>query len=109
MEALARHGKRLRFNCLESRLLAAESGASRIGLVVPKHRQSAVRRNRLKRQLREHIRLRLLPALCATAAIQPMSVVIRARPPAYEASAAALREEFDTIVAAIIRFAAKRV
>ena len=33
----------------------------RVGLIVPRHRQTAVARNRLKRRLRELTRLRLLP------------------------------------------------
>jgi ribonuclease P protein component len=86
-----------------------ESTESRVGLVVPKHGQSAVHRNRLKRQLREQIRLRLLPALREAGPIPPMNVVLRAQPAAYGVAAPALREEFDTITASVIRFATERV
>lgn len=103
---MARRGKRLRHTFLEARLLSAESAQSRIGLVVPKHGQSAVRRNRLKRQLRERVRLGLLPAL-NQAAIRPTDIVIRAQPAAYRASAVALSEELDAIIAAIVRSATK--
>ena len=71
------------------RLLAAEAPASdgvttgpagiaRVGIVVPRHKHSAVDRNRLKRRLRELVRTRLLPAL------PPVHLVIRARREAYD-------------------------
>jgi ribonuclease P protein component len=103
---VARRGKRLRHTYLEARLLPVESPESRIGLVVPKHGQSAVRRNRLKRQLRERIRLQLLPGLEMPGA-RSMDIVFRAQPAAYQASVIALVEELDTIIAAIIRSATK--
>ena len=40
----------------------------RVGIVVPRHQHSAVDRNRLKRRLRELVRLELLPALRDAAA-----------------------------------------
>ena len=46
---------------------------------MPKHGQSSVARNRLKRRLREITRLKLLPEL------PPVDVVIRARREAYGA------------------------
>jgi ribonuclease P protein component len=52
----------------------------RVGLVVPRFKQSAVARNRLKRRLRELTRLRLLPADLAA------DVVLRIRPEAYLAT-----------------------
>ena len=56
----------------------------RVGLVVPRYRQSAVARNRLRRRLRELTRLRLLPAdLWA-------DIVLRIRPNAYGATFEAL-------------------
>ena len=62
----------------------------RIGLIVPRFKQSAVARNRLKRQLRELSRLRLLPTDL------PADVVIRIRPEAYAAT-------FDALTADIVR------
>jgi ribonuclease P protein component len=56
----------------------------RIGLVVPRFKQSAVARNRLKRRLRELSRIRLLPANL------PVDVVLRVRPEAYGATFDAL-------------------
>jgi ribonuclease P protein component len=79
---------------------------SRIGIVVPKHGQTAVRRNRLKRQLREGARLGLLPSLEGTA-VQAVDVVIRARREAYDAPAATLRRELEKMASSIVRFAAK--
>jgi ribonuclease P protein component len=52
----------------------------RVGLIVPRHKQSAVARNRLKRRLRELTRLHLLPASLEA------DVVIRIRPDAYVAT-----------------------
>ena len=54
---------------------------------MPKHKQTSVARNRLKRRLREIVRRRLLPAL------PPIDVVVRARPEAYGASFEALDAE----------------
>ena len=72
-------------------MLASPLGHSRIGLVVPRHQQTAVERNRLKRPLRELVRSRLLPVVRAT------DVVIRARPEAYGATLAALGQDINTI------------
>jgi ribonuclease P protein component len=58
-----------------------------VGLIVPKHKRSGVERNRLKRRLREIVRIDVLPALA------PIDLVIRARPEAYEASMMMLRSE----------------
>jgi ribonuclease P protein component len=62
----------------------------RVGFVVPRHRQSAVARNRLKRRLRELTRVHLLPTDL------PADVVLRIRPEAYDAT-------FDALKADIIR------
>lgn len=64
---------------------------SRLGLVVPKHKRTAVLRNRLKRRLRDAGRRELLPRL--NAAGRARDVMLRARPDAYEASYEELREE----------------
>ena len=76
---------------------------SRIGFIVPKHGQTAVRRNRLKRILRELTRLTLLSALRASGAGLVMDIVMRARPSAYSASQDALRAELDTLRARLLR------
>jgi ribonuclease P protein component len=58
-----------------------------VGFIVPKHKQTSVARNRLKRRLREIVRRRLLPAL------PPIDLVVRARPEAYGATFDALDAE----------------
>jgi ribonuclease P protein component len=59
----------------------------RVGIVVPKHGRTAVDRNRLKRQLRELVRIELLPGMGS------LDIVIRARDNAYGASFTDLRKE----------------
>ena len=63
----------------------------RVGVVVPKHRHRIVERNRLKRRLREVLRLEVLPRL--DAAQLPVDVLVRARPEAYGATYETLRDE----------------
>ena len=72
----------------------------RIGLVVPRFRQSAVARNRLKRRLRELARLRLLPAAL------PADVVIRVRPDAYEATFESLATDVTRALEQLTRWSA---
>ncbi|MDQ3696680.1 MAG: ribonuclease P protein component [Gemmatimonadota bacterium] len=84
---MAREGKRIRTEHLELRAAASPLPHPRIGLVVPKHKRSVVARNRLKRRLREIIRLRLLAALPA------VDLVVRARPEAYGATFESLDAE----------------
>ena len=76
---MAREGRRLRTEHLELRAVASLLHHPRVGFIVPKHGQSSVARNRLKRRLREIVRLKLLPEL------PPVDVVIRARREAYGA------------------------
>jgi ribonuclease P protein component len=54
---------------------------------VPKYSHSAADRNRVKRRLREIVRLEVLPAL------PNVDVVVRALPSAYTAAVAELREQ----------------
>lgn len=58
--------------------------------MVPRHKQSAVDRNRLKRRLRELVRVDLLPVLRAGVS---MDVAIRARAEAYATDVDALRSD----------------
>jgi ribonuclease P protein component len=74
---------------------------TRVGLIVPRFRHSAVLRNRLKRRLRELSRTRLL-----TVDI-PVDVVIRIRPDAYRASFADLATEVDRAVVQLVRWSAQ--
>jgi ribonuclease P protein component len=69
------------------RAVASLRAFARVGFVVPRYKRSAVDRNRLKRRLRELVRVELLPVL------PPMDVVLRTAPHAYERDMDALREE----------------
>jgi ribonuclease P protein component len=62
---------------------------TRVGLIVPRFRHTAVARNRLKRRLRELSRTRLLQSEISA------DVVIRIRPEAYRASFAELTAEVE--------------
>jgi ribonuclease P protein component len=61
---------------------------------VPRHRHSAVDRNRLKRRLRELVRIELLPSLRECPALD---VAIRARREAYAAPVDALRADVRSV------------
>jgi ribonuclease P protein component len=73
---------------------------TRIGLIVPRYRNSAVDRNRLKRRLRELSRTRLLPSDIAA------DIVVRIRPEAYRASFLELAADMDHILARLLRWRA---
>jgi ribonuclease P protein component len=62
-----------------------------VGIVVPKHKRTAVERNRLKRRLRELVRTRLLGTLPA------MDLVIRTLPEAYDAPFDALGRQLERV------------
>ena len=82
-----RAGERLRARLLDAKQLRSTHGYVRVGIVVPKLGQTAVRRNRLKRRLRELVRLHVLSLA------QSCDVVLRARREAYDAPFATLRED----------------
>jgi ribonuclease P protein component len=70
----------------------------RVGLIVPRHRQTAVARNRIKRRLRELSRTRLLPLDLAA------DVVIRIRPEVYRATFPDLASDFDRVIIQLNRW-----
>ena len=74
----------------------------RIGLVVPRFKQSAVARNRLKRRLRELARQYLLPSAVAA------DVVIRIRPEAYAATFEMLAADVNRALGQLRRWDATR-
>ena len=76
---------------LDVRFAVSAQSTPRVGLIVPRHKHSAVDRNRLRRRLREIIRVELLPAVGRGDAL------IRAKSEAYEISFAALRAEIGSI------------
>ena len=115
LDVVRREGKRVRTEHLEVRVLAslqsflradtpaardAEPPRPRVGIVVPKHRQSGVARNRLKRRLRELVRLRLLPTL------PPVVLVVRVRPEAYGATFEQLARQIERVRRDVARLAA---
>ena len=85
-------GKRVRTAVLDVRVIASLRASVRVGVVVPKYAHNAVARNRLKRRLREIVRLEWLPLL------PPMDLLLRALPRAYERDFDALRAEMRQTV-----------
>jgi ribonuclease P protein component len=98
-----REGKRVRTALLEVRVLASLLRAHRLGIVVPKHRHTAVDRNKLKRRLRELTRA-LWPAWHA--APPALDVALYALPSAYAASFDELRAEVQKLGTRIAQQAA---
>jgi ribonuclease P protein component len=80
---LFKRGKRSRTRHLD--VLDSDSPASfaRVGVVVPRYGHTAVRRNLLKRRLREALRQELVPRLDGAGAA--WDVLVRARREAYDA------------------------
>lgn len=85
-------GKRVRSAHLELRYAASPSSLARVGFIVPKHGQNSVARNRLKRRLRELVRVTVLPFL------GPQDLVIRTLPSAYKQSWDVLGMEIATLM-----------
>ncbi len=77
---------------LELRVAASPLSFARVGFIVPKHGQNSVKRNRLKRRLRELVRVTVLPGLT------PGDLVIRTLPSAYSQSWVVLSHEVATLV-----------
>jgi ribonuclease P protein component len=90
IRAIFRRGNRSRTPHLD--VLYSDSPASlcRVGVVVPKHGHTAVRRNRVKRRLKEALRREILPHIRAEGSVD---LLVRARPAAYDASYATLAQE----------------
>ena len=95
IQNVIREGRRVRTTYLDVRVLASPLRHARVAIVVPRYKHSAVRRNRVKRWLRELVRLELLPALRA---LEPCDVAIRSRPNAYEVGVDALRDDIKLVV-----------
>lgn len=103
MERVTREGKRIRTDSLELRWIASPLGhpGGRVGFIVPRYGEMAVARNRLKRRLREIVRLEILPRMGS------LDVIIRARAVAYRVTFAELRRELtrmgDRLVSGVER------
>jgi len=89
LRAVMTQGKRRRTDHLDLFTRPSPVGFSRLAVIVPRHAHTAVRRNRLRRRLREIGRRQVLPGLAT-----PTDVTVRARPEAYGASFETLRAEF---------------
>ena len=87
IEQVRKEGKRVRTASLDARVVASLRALARVGVVVPRYGHSAVDRNRLKRRLKELIRIELLPAIGA------VDVVLRTVPRAYDRDFETLRVE----------------
>jgi ribonuclease P protein component len=91
IRAALNRGKRSRTPHLDVYDSASPASRSRIGLIVPRHGHRIVDRNRLKRRLREILRVEILP--CLTSPDSGTDVLVRARRNAYDAAFAELRAE----------------
>jgi ribonuclease P protein component len=98
-DAMRRVGVRVRvpqrLPDLDVRSAPTSASHARVGLIVPRHKHSAVDRNRLKRRLRELVRTRLLPAL------PPVDLVLKANASAYDAGFERLAEQIGRLAAAL--------
>jgi ribonuclease P protein component len=92
-----REGKRVRGTHLELRVASSPLSFARVGFIVPKHGQSCVARNRLKRRLRELVRVTVLPTLA------PQDLVIRTLPGAYALRFDVLRQDVALIAGRLTR------
>ena len=99
IRGLFKRGKRKRTEHLDVFFAASPVSHSRLGVLVPKHRHRVVDRNLLKRRLKEIGRTSVLPTL--RRAGRRMDVMVRARPEAYDASFAELRDELDVVTEGI--------
>ena len=91
IRSLFRRGKRSKTRHLDAFVSPSPAPFARLGVVVPKHKRTIVQRNLVKRRLRELGRTVLLPGLGNNGAA--LDVLLRARPEAYTASFADLRDE----------------
>lgn len=90
IRAVLRRGRRIRSGPVDIFLSEPATESSRVGFVVPLHGHTAVARNRVKRRLREIVRLMVLPTLACRG--QPVDLLVRARPAAYDVSFRELTE-----------------
>jgi ribonuclease P protein component len=88
LSALLTQGKRRRTDHLDLFLRPSPVGSSRLAVIVPRFRHTAVERNRLRRRLREIGRRQVLPVFDG-----PTDLAVRARPSAYDAAFETLRRE----------------
>jgi ribonuclease P protein component len=71
-------------------VISVSSQRPRVGVIVPRYGHSAVARNRVRRRLKELARREWLPVAVSTESAR--DVILRAKPAAYGASYARLKE-----------------
>lgn len=91
IRTLFQRGKRSRTPHLDVLVSDSPGSFSRVGVVVPRYGQTAVRRNKVKRRLREALRREVLPRLDGPG--PALDVLVRARREAYDVPYAVLAEE----------------
>lgn len=91
IRALFKRGKRSRTPHLDVLFSDSPASFSRVGVVVPRYGNSAVRRNRVKRRLKEALRREVLPRLDESST--EIDLMVRARREAYDTSYARLSGE----------------
>ena len=96
IQEILQQGKRESTRNLEIFFACPKVSFSRFGVIVPKHGQRIVDRNRLKRRLREIGRRRVIPRLSSQG--REGDMLIRARRSAYRASFAELEREINEAV-----------
>ena len=100
---MRRTGKRFRTTHLEVRFLASLQRHPRVGIIVPRHRHTAVARNTVKRRLRELVRTQLWAQLLP---LPPLDLVVWASPAAYGATTDVLGGELQRFAARVTGSAA---
>lgn len=94
----------MRTASVDVRATASLRAFPRVGFVVPKYKHSGVDRNRVKRRLREIVRLDMLPLLRQHMETHaPVDLVIRVFPSAYARGFDALRAELGQAVPQLLR------
>jgi ribonuclease P protein component len=96
IRALITKGKRSRTAHLDVFDSTSSFAFPRFGVVVPKHKRTAVERNLLKRRLREVLRKEVLPRLRNHSV--PADVLVRARREAYTATFSQLQDELVALI-----------
>jgi len=97
-----RSGAKVRAKLLDLRRLDNSAEVARVAVIVAKFGHTAVERNKLKRRLRELVRMRMLPV------ISPMDLLVRARREAYSATFEMLTDDVNDAAQRLSANAQKR-
>ncbi len=88
-------GRRVKAGQIDVRIATSPLSYARVGIVVPKYKKSIVERNKLRRRLRELVRVKMLPV------IKSQDVLIKTFPKAYDMTFDELAREIEKVVARI--------